>query len=271
MKSAHQLAFLNLLFIIINSFWIIIVDDKRIFGLSIYDTFFNNWSYLTPHVATFNIWKIIILTLVLTAVMYCIVLKREYPEDMPLAQKIEAADNWIIINQLLLGISMVLKMNNYLIPAYIFTIGTYYTLNKLNIIFKIRDDKNPSFVHVFTRTSLGLYSGWFVYLLGFNGIPTLSSMLNISSDHPVFFYLAILFLLGSFCFLLYKSLECNLPAIMVGYTTGILGSYYYNISHGQEGVYYLIMRYAFLGILILAIAMIFYLLFKRRKVLMSLD
>jgi hypothetical protein len=271
MKSAHQLAFLNLLFIIVNSFWIIIVDDKKIYGLSVYNTFFNNWSYLTPHVATFNIWKIITVTLALTAVLYCIILKREYAEDMPLAQKIEAAGNWMIMNQLLLGISMILKVNNYLIAAFIFTIGTYYTLDKLNIIFKIRDDKNQSFVHVFTRTSMGLYSGWFVYLLGFNGIPTLSSMLNERADHPVFFYLAILFLIGSFCFLLYKALLCNLPAIMVGYAAGILGSYYYNVSQGQDSVYYLIMRYSLLSILILAILTIFYLLFKRRKIFMSLE
>src|SRR5690606_39845777 len=59
-----------------------------------------------------------------------------------------------------------------------------------------------------------------------NGIPTLSSMFNERADHPVFFYVAILFLIGSFCFTLYKSLVCNLPAIMVGYTAGILGSYY---------------------------------------------
>lgn len=271
MKSAHQLAFLNLLFIIINSFWIIIVDDKKIYGLPIYDTFFDNWSFLTPHVATFNIWKIIIVTLVFTAVLYCIVLKREYAEDIPLAQKIEEAGNLMILNQLLLGISMVLKVNNYLIVAYIFTIATYYTLHKLNIIFSIRDHKNPSFVHVFTRTSLGLYSGWFVYLLGFNGIPTLSSMFNERADHPVFFYVAILFLIGSFCFTLYKSFVCNLPAIIVGYTAGILGSYYYNVSQGKEDVYYIIMRYSFLTLLILAILTIFYLLFKRRKILMSLE
>ncbi|MCA5003953.1 hypothetical protein [Sphingobacterium bovistauri] len=271
MKSAHQIAFLNLVFIIINSFWIIIIDTKKIYGFSIYDTFFNNWSYLTPHIDTFNIWKIITVTLALTAVLYCLVLKREYDEDLPLAQKIEKSGNWMILNQLLLGLSMVLKLNNYLVLAYLFTIGTFYSLVKLNYIFKIRDDKNPSFVHVFTRTSLGFYSGWYVYLLGFNGIPTLGRLLKQPSDQPLFFYLSLLFVISSFSYILYKAVLCNLPAILVGYSAGILGAYYYNINSNKEDIYHLIMRYTFLIALIITIVTVLYLIFKRRKILMALE
>lgn len=271
MRSAHQIAFLNLLFIVINCFWIIIVDDKKIYGLSIYDTFSTNWSYLTPHVDTFNIWKIITIVLVLAAIFYCIILKRENDEDAPLAQQVEKSGNWMLVNQLFLGMSMVFKLNNFLIIAYLCSIGTYYSLNKLNLIFKIRDTENPSFIHIFTRTSLGLYSGWFVYLLGFNGIPTINKFLRLPADHLLLFILSILFLLGSFSFIWYKTMLCKLPAILVGYTAGVLGSYFYNIQANIGTLLYDIMEYLFIGVLSISVITIIYLIYQKRKFYLMQD
>lgn len=271
MKSAHQIAFLNLLFIILNCFWILIVDDKKIYGLSIYDTFSTNWSYLTPHVDTFNIWKIITIVLVLTAIFYCILLKRENDEDTPLAQQVEQSGNWMLINQLFLGMSMVFKLNNFLLIAYICSIVTYYSLHKLNLIFKIRDTENPSFIHIFTRTSLGLYSGWFVYLLGFNGIPTITKILRLPPGHTMLFLLSLLFLIGSFSFILYKAMRCKLPAILVGYGAGVLGSYFYNIQANIGTLPNDIMRYSFIGVLSLTVISIVYLIYQKRKFYLMQD
>lgn len=265
MKSAHQIAFLNLVFITINFLWIIVVDDKKIYGLSIYDTFSHNWSYLSPHIATFNIWKVIGICLVLTGIFYCIILKRENAEDAPLANQVIKSGNWMIANQLFLGISMVFKMNNLLVLAYLCSLATYYCLNKLNFIFKIRDNNNPAFIHIFTRTSLGLYSGWFVYLLGFNGVPTLSRMLQMPSEHTLFFFASLIFLVGSFGFIWYKTMICKLPAILVGYSVGVLGSFYYNVFGNSATLYHTIMRYGLIVILVISILSILYLLYQKRK------
>jgi hypothetical protein len=271
MKSAKQIAFLNLLFIVINCFWIIIIDDKKVYGLSIYETFSTNWSYLTPHISTFNIWKVITIGLVLTAVFYCILLKRESEEDAPLAQQIEKSGNWMIINQLFLGMSMVFKVNNYLLIAYLCSLVTYYSLVKLNMIFSIRDVDNPTYIHIFTRTSLGLYSGWFVYLLGFNGVPTLNKILRLPADHDILFYLALIFVLTSFGFIWYKAMLCKLPAILVGYSTGILGSYYYNMQSEISNLNHTMMRYTFVLILFWSICTVVYLIYKKRKFYLMQD
>lgn len=270
MRSANKAAFLNLIYIIINFVWLVIVDNKKIFGTSLYETFYQNWSYLTPHYATFEIWKVIAICFVTTALFYCILLRRERDEDRALAEQISSSENWIIYNQLFLGLSIVLKVNNYLTVALLFTIATFYTLNKLNYIFKIRDYKNPTAIHIFTRTSMGLYSGWLVYLMGFNGLPVLSHLFKMRGDETIFFILALIFLLVSFSFILYKAIICILPALLVGYTAGVLGSYFYNIQSQNTDIYHQTMQYAFLSIMLISISMMIILLYRKRKALLAL-
>lgn len=265
MRSVHRIAFQNLLFITINFLWIILIDNNRIYGATIYEIFHINWSYLTPHAYTFNIWKIISLLSVLTALMYCIVLKREEEDNTLLVEQIRKAGNWVVINQLLLGISMVFKVNHQLILSYLFSIGTFYSLSKLNYIFKIRDNTNPAFIHILTRTTMGIYSGWFVYLTGFNGIPVILKVLKIEVLSDFNFYASIVILLFTFGFILYKSILCRLPALLLGYTIGILGAYFYNLENGGDKAYSTIMHYTFLIILTIAIGTIFYLLIQKKK------
>ena len=266
MKSAHQIAFLNLLFIIINCGWIIILDNSKIFGVTIYDTFSRDWSYLTPHQATFNIWKVISIVLVITGILYCMVLKRADEKDILLRDKILISGNTVIINQTLLGLSMVFKLNGFLFIAYLFSIGTVYTLIILNNQFQLNDYKNPRAIHFFTRISLGLYTGWMVFLLGFNGLSTLAHHCNIHIDNTIYFYVSIIYLIVSFSYILYTCLKYLLPSIIVGYLTGILGAYYYNTQqYLVTDTYMSNMRYILLTIIVLSIGIIIYLLVRKRK------
>lgn len=271
MRSVHRIAFQNLLFITINFLWIILIDNNKIYGSTMYETFDKHWSYLTPHVFTFNIWKVISLLLVLTAIMYCIILQREEEENSLLAEQLDRSGNWMLINQLFLGLSMVLKLNEHLTLAFICSLATYYTLNKLNYMFKIRESHNPAFIHILTRTSLGIYSGWFIYILGYNGIPLINILLGIEPTHAITFYASILYLILSFGYIMYKSILCRLPAVLIGYTIGVLGAYYYNLSHVLDRPYTAYMHYTLLVILTVATATIIYLLIQKGKDLFLTD
>ena len=269
MTNAKQTAFLNLLFIIINCCWILIIDSNKLYGISIYETFSHNWSYLSPHIATFNIWKVITIALVVAGIFYCILLNKEEELDEALINKIDASGYWMITNQLLLGLSMVFKLNDCLFIAYLCSIGTYYSLTRLNIIFRIRDFKDSSIIHMFTRISLGIYSGWFTYLLAFNGISTLSNLFDLPSNHTLYFYVSMILLVGTFIFITYKTLLCNLPAILAGYNVGVLGSYYFNLTSRNVNEFQLIMRYAFLTVLIISLVIICYLLIAKRRTIIQ--
>lgn len=271
MKSANQIAFLNLLFIVINCFWILILDEKKVFGNSIYETFSSNWSYLTPHLTTFNIWKIIAIVMVLTAVFYCMTLSNEKEDNKELASQVQKSGNLMIANQLFLGISMVLKLNGYLVLAYLCSIATIVSLTKLNKIFNINNHTNLSYIHLFTRISLGIYTGWLVYLLGFNGLPTLNKLLRIPNDHSLFFYLALVFLVCSFIYILCMTMKSKLSAILIGYAVGVIGTYYQIIHNPNGTIYTTIIKNTLVGILIIAFISVIYIVIVRRNYVLKYD
>ena len=230
MRNSKQLAILNFIFVVLNLTWILIIDRQKLFGKSIYDTFIGNWTYLTPHKYTFFIWSLVSICLIITHGAFINSLKNAETSDH-ISEKVNNTGFLIMLNQVLLGMSMVTKLNDNIEISLLFTFGTLITLLTINKRLRIFRNPGQSIVDYISRISYGLYTGWLIYVALFNSASYLYTLIDVSMYSK--FMISILSASTLFAIILIKSFKRKLPSYIFGYSFGLMGAY----SNVYEGSY----------------------------------
>ena len=233
MKNSKLLAILNFVFVLVNLSWLIILDKDKFFGRSLNDVFTQELTYLTPHKYTYFIWTLIGIALTLLHFTYIRALDYDrFKEGWE--RKILRVGNLIIINQLLLGLSMVTKLNNYIGLSTLLSLGVLVTIIITTYRLDLFNNSNPCVIQYFTKIGYSLYAGWMIYVVGFNSKMYLSQVLELSYTSKFIF--AIAFLAVVYAWLFFLTIKHRLPALLFGFTAGIVGSYF-NQVHASNMAY----------------------------------
>lgn len=231
MKNAPKFALLNFIFIFVNLAWIIAIDANRLSDFSIYSKFVQTWTYLAPHFRTFLIWKVIAISLISLSLLQLFMLKRDN-FDPSLATKVSDTGWMLVLNQIFLGLSITAKLYQLTVLSWFLTAFVLISLLIVDRRFKIYEIAHISVIHFLTRITFGIYTGWMVYLLGFNGFYILVTQFHPNETY--LFWMAVLFVIFSYSMIVFFALKYKLVALILGYTTGIIGSFYfikYSVIH----------------------------------------
>ncbi len=224
MAGVRTLSVFNFLIVVLNFLWIAAIENGFIYGYSFSKTFSQYPTYLNPAIFTYKIWTVIsILIIVTTYLMYYGTQRVHY--NLNTSHKIKKIDYLLILNQLALGLSMVLKHNDLFIGSIICTIICLVTMLIINNRIKIHRISLNSFTRYFIRLGFGVYTGWLMFVLSFN-FATLLVKLNLMQNEQLFYYgnIAIILII-SIAMLSYSYIK-YLPSISIVLVWGIYGIYH---------------------------------------------
>jgi len=228
MHGVRNLALFNLIIVSLNFIWILIIDANSFFGVSLFRAFNLFPTHLTPADFTFKAWLIIAMTMIIvTALMY-----RETGNEhlnMRTVRKVMRIDYMLILNQVFCGMSMVLKLNQYMILSVLFTIACIISLLIINNRMEIEKLTANSFTKYFIRLAFGMYTGWLLFIFTFNIVSTFVKAGVIQSETQQYL-VDVTILTITFGMAMYYSFKKMLPTVSVAFTWGIFGVIYQNLN-----------------------------------------
>ena len=229
MSNIRTLALLNLIIISLNFVWIVLLDSQNIFGHSIYLSLNNLNGYLILPEFSFKIWIFIAANMILLGYLMFRASQKEHLNVLTL-KKIVKIGNLLIINQLFCGLSMVLKLNDYLFISILCTLVCIGTILIINHRIEIQNIKTNTILRYFLKLTFGLYLGWLIFVMVTNS----SALIKLFDLHayPLIEYLLNVFILVlSTAISIYYSYKKHLPTVAAVQTWGIFGLIYYSLEN----------------------------------------
>lgn len=246
MAAPRTLSLLNFLIIVLNFLWIAILDNAILFDFSFTDTIAFYPSYLTPALFTYKIWTFIAIIMIIAA-YFMWKGTQESNLSVNTVRKVEKIDYLLILNQLALGLSMTLKHNDYFYSSILFTIVCIITVLRINKNINIRRLTSNSLTRYFIRLGFGVYTGWLIFVFGFNCAVILSKI-SLQIGEQLFFFLNVALLLLVTLSMIIYSFSNFLPSVSAVLVWGCYGIYYQanlsNISESHDIKPYLIFAMA---------------------------
>lgn len=247
MDGVRNLALFNLIIVSLNFIWILIIDGNSIFGVSLFRAFNLFPTHLTPADFTFKAWLVIAIAMIIvTALMY-----RETGNEhlnIRSVRKVMRIDYMLILNQLFCGMSMVLKLNQFMIISIIFTVACIITLLIINNRMEIEKLTAHSFTKYFIRLAFGMYTGWLLFVFAFNMVTTFVKAGVVHSETEQFI-IDVSILILAFGFAMFYSYLKMLPTVSVAFSWGIFGIIHQNLNHpAYEQHNILILLYVLFGL-----------------------
>lgn len=226
MAAPKTLSFLNLVMVAINFLWIACLENGFLFGFSFTDTIAFYPSYLTPAKFTYKIWTFIAFNMVLAAyMMYVGTQKNTLNENV--VRKVEKIDYLLILNQMALGLSMTLKHNDYFYWSLMYSIICLVSVMVINKRIQIKKLTTNSFTRYFIRLGFGVYTGWLMFVIGFN-FAVILSKLSLTLGDAFYFYLNLGALAIICACMLAYSYYNYLPSVSAVLAWGSYGAYIEN-------------------------------------------
>ena len=264
MAAPKTLSLLNLVIVAINFLWIACLENGFLFNYSFTDTIAFYPSYLTPAKFTYKIWTFIAFNMVLAAYLMYVGSQPTNSNENTI-RKVQKIDYLLILNQLALGLSMTLKHNDYFYWSILYSCICLYTLILINKRIQIKKLTSNSFTRYFIRLGFGVYTGWLIFVLGFNSAIILSKLSLSLGDH-LFFYLNLGILTILSIVMLTYSYYNYLPSVSAVLAWGCYGVYDQSktnpISQNFDLGPYLLIA---MGLAVISTAIVYYRCSIRRK------
>ena len=224
MAAPRTLSLLNLIMVALNFGWIAFLESGFLFNYSFTDTISFYPSYLTPAKFTYKIWIFTGLIMISAAyLMYQGTQKNTL--NINTFKKVQKIDYLLILNQTALGLSMALKHHDYFLWSIIFSTICLVSILGINRRIEIKKLTSNSFTRYFIRLGFGVYTGWLIFVLGFNSTAIISKF-GIQIGEELFFYLNILvFALITIAISLYSYLY-YLPTVSAVLVWGSYGAFH---------------------------------------------
>lgn len=251
MAAPRTLSLLNLLIVALNFVWIASLENGYFFNFSFTDTIAFYPSFLTPAKFTYKIWIFVGFIMIMAAYMMY-----QGSQDTQLnintVKKVEKIDYLLILNQMALGLSMTLKHNDFFMWSILYSTVSLVTIFMINRRINIKRLTSNSVTRYFIRLGFGVYTGWLMFVLGFN-IAAVLSKNSVYIGEELFFYLNVLILVLVTIAMAVYSYYYFLPSVSAVLAWGSYGVYYKfsqnPISDNYDIKPYLIMAMAVGGIL----------------------
>ncbi|SRR5690606_16518191 len=226
MAAPKTLSFLNLVMVALNFLWIACLENGLLFSFSFTDTIAFYPSYLTPAKFAYQIWNFIAFNMVLaTYMMYVGTQKNSLNENV--VKKVQKIDYLLILNQMALGLSMTLKQNDYFYWSLLYSIICLISVMLINKRIQIQRLTTNSFTRYFIRLGFGVFTGWLMFVIGFN-FAVILVKLSPSIGDPLFFYLNLFALAITCACMLAYSYYNYLPSVSAVLAWGSYGAYVEN-------------------------------------------
>ncbi|WP_156306347.1 hypothetical protein [Sphingobacterium endophyticum] len=224
MAAPRTLSLLNFLIVALNFLWIAILENAILFDFTFTDTIAFYPSYLTPAFFTYKIWSFIAISMILAAYfMFRGTQEPHYSSNT--IKKVEKIDYLLILNQMALGLSMTLKHNDYFFWSILYTGVCLITVLIINNRIHIQKLTSNSLTRYFIRLGFGVYTGWIMFVFGFNSAVILSK-LSLQLGEQQFFFLNVAVLLLVTLAMVIYSYYYFLPSVSAVLVWGCYGVYY---------------------------------------------